>query len=334
MIDPTTCEVGDIKERPKLKYLELEDLSHLLLLRRSNKDPFNSKNWRESYYFNVTDKKNQLSLITTIGILPNKKRSSGFVIILHKGKIALTKLLVSRDIKWHGTDRFSLKKLSYKVEGIDWRIGYGSKNCTFDILFRPLNEYYSYPRDTGNFSSLFSEHIEQAGSFEGELILNGQKMKFGPTFGHRDHSWGIRNWASIDSYWLYSCTFQNKQAFNLWTGSSQGKPFHAGYFYDSTENLKIVASKIGGQLIDNNGDPKGCSVLFTDETGGKHKVKCEVICSVPIPMIGCIVYETIARIKLDNVVGYGLLERHIHDANPFHKIKALTKLRKRKGGKP
>jgi hypothetical protein len=327
--------VGDIREGSKYKYLEIEDLSHLLLQRRSNKDPFNSKDWRESYYFNATDKKNQLSLITTMGIMPNKKRSSGFVIILHKGKIALAKLLVSRDIRWHETDSFNLKKLSYKIEGIDWRIGYGSKNCTFDILFRPLNEFYSYPkekRNAGNFSSLFSEHIEQAGWFEGILSLNQKKMKFGPTFGHRDHSWGIRNWASIDSYWLFSCTFGNKQAFNLWKGSSQGKPFHAGYFFDSKENLKIVSSRIGSQLVDDKGDPKGCSVLFKDEKGGKHKVKCEVICSVPIPMIGSIVYETLARIKFDNEVGYGLLERHIHDANPIHKIKAFNNLQKRKRG--
>jgi hypothetical protein len=328
----TTREVGDIKE--ELKYLELEDLSHLLLQRRSNKHPYNNKNWRESYYFNVTDKKNQLSLITTIGILPNKKRSEGFVIILHKGKIALTKLLISRDIKWHETDRFSLKKLSFKIEGIDWRLGYSSKNCTFNILFQPLNEYHNYPKNSGDFTSLFSEHIEQAGWFQGILSLNGKKMKFGPTYGHRDHSWGIRDWSSIDSYWLFSCSFGNNQAFNLWKGSSQRKPFHAGYFFDSKENLNIVSSKIRSQLVNDKEDPKGCLVLFTDEKGDKHKAQCNVICSVPIPLKGCIVYETIARIKLDNTVGYGLLERHVHDANPLHKIKALNTIRKRKRGGP
>jgi len=273
-------------------------------------------------------------LITTIGILPNKKRSSGFVIIIHKGKIALAKLLVSRDIKLHETDRFSLKNLSYNIEGIDWRIGYSSKNCTLDILFRPLNEFYSYPKDAQNVGSLFSEHIEQAGKFEGELILNGMNIKFGPTFGHRDHSWGIRDWSSVNGYWLFSCTTGEEHAFNLWKGSSQGTPFHAGYFFDSRKNLRIISSKMDNHLIGKNGDPKGCAVSFTDENGGNHTASCEVICSVPIPMIGCIVYETIARIRLDNEVGYGLLERHIHDSNPLHKIIALRKLQKRKRGGP
>jgi hypothetical protein len=324
--------VGEIKE--KLKYIEIENLSHLLLQKRSKKAPFNHKNWRESYYFNATDEKNQLSLITTIGILPNKRRSSGFVIIIHKGKISFAKLLISRDIKRYGTDEFILKKLSYNIEGIDWRLGYSWKKCTFDLLFRPLNEFYSYPKDTGNFNSLFSEHIEQSGTFEGELVLNDDKMNFGPTFGHRDHSWGIRNWSSIDSYWLFSCTLGNERAFNLWKGSSQEKPFQAGYFFESNKNLKIMSSRIEDQLIGKNGDPRGCAVSFTDENGGVHSASCDVICSVPIPMIGSIIYETIARIKLDNEVGYGLLERHIHNGNPLHKINALRKLQKRKRGGP
>ena len=153
----------NIKDR--LKYLEIENLSHLRLQQRSEKAPFDDKNWRESYYFNATDEKNQMSLITTIGFLPNKKRSSGFVFILHKGKIALVNLLVSRDLNLYETDRFHIKKLSYRVEGIDWRLGYSSRNCSFDITYRPSNEFYSYPKDVGNFKSLFSEHIEQAGSF-------------------------------------------------------------------------------------------------------------------------------------------------------------------------
>jgi hypothetical protein len=320
--------VGEIKD--KLKYLEIENLSHLLLQKRSRKAPFNDKNWRESYYFNTTDEKNQVSVITTIGILPNKNRSSGFVVIIDKGKIAAAKLLISRDIKRYETDRFLLKKLSYRVEGIDWRIGYSSRNCIFDLLFRPLNEFYAYQKDAGDFSSLFSQHIEQAGFFEGKLILNDKEIQFGPTFGHRDHSWGIRNWSSLDGYWLFSCTFGNEHAFNLWKGYSQGKPFHTGYFFDSGKNLKIISSEIENQLIGDNGDPKGCTVSFTDEMGGEHNANCEVICSVPIPMIGCIVYETIARIKLDNEVGYGLLERHIHDGNPLHKMSAIRKLQKRK----
>jgi hypothetical protein len=326
---------GPHKEKHDLSYLEIQDLSHLLLQKRSNNSPFTHKNWRESFYFNATDDKNKLSLITTIGILPNKRRSSGFVIIIHKGRIALAKLLITRDIRWHETDRCGIRGLSYNVEGIDWRLGYRSKRCNFDILFRPVNKFYSYNKDEnqgnrGNSRMLFSQHIEQAGIFAGEIELNSDKIDFGPSPGHRDHSWGIRNWSLIDSYWLFSGTFGKDHAFNLWKGSSQGKPFHNGYYFKSERNLEILSSEIKGQYIGNKREPKGSEITFKDEEGEKHNVKCQVICSVPIPLTRCIVYETIARMELDNEMGFGLLERHVHDANPIHKVKALANLRKKR----
>ncbi|UCF07359.1 MAG: hypothetical protein JSW28_06815 [Thermoplasmata archaeon] len=318
-----------------MSYLEIHELSHLLLQRRSDNYPFTHKNWRESYYFNTTDSKSRLSLITTIGILPNKKRSSGFVIIIHKGRIALAKLLVTRNISWHETDRCGIGGLSYRVEGIDWRLCYKSKRCNFNMLFRPVNKFYSYNKDDNtdshrNSSMLFSQHIEQAGIFSGEIELNGNKIEFGPSPGHRDHSWGIRNWSSLDSYWLFSGTFGEEYAFNLWKGSSQGKPFHSGYYFKRGKNLEILASEIKGQYTGKTKEPKGSEITFTDEEGVRHNVKCQVICSVPIPLTRCIVYETIARMELDNEKGFGLLERHVHDANPIHKVKILGILQKRR----
>jgi hypothetical protein len=327
--------VGNIKERKDLKYLELQDLSHLLLQKRTKSSPFTHKNWRESYYFNTTDVKKQLSLITTIGILPNKKRSSGFVIIIHKGEIVHAKLLITRDIKLAERDRFAIRGLSYNVEGIDWHLGYKSKRCNFDMLFRPLNELYCYNKendhgDRGNSGMLFSQHIEQAGIFEGEIELNGNRIEFGPSTGHRDHSWGIRDWSQVDNYWLFSATFGKERAFNLWKGISQGKPFQSGYYYDSKRNLNILSSKIKGYHTGKKREPNGSEIAFLDENGDRHNVQCQVICSVPIPLPGSIVYETIAKMKLDNEMGFGLLERHVHDTDPIHKIKTLYQLLKRR----
>jgi|ETNmetMinimDraft_26_1059896.scaffolds.fasta_scaffold03331_4 hypothetical protein len=181
----------------RLSYIEIDNLSHLLKQRRSLTGEYTQKNWRESYYFNATDEKTGLSLITTIGIVPNKRRRcTGFVIVLRKGRIVIGKPLLSRDIKLHETDRFRLGSLSYQVEGIDWRLRYRSKKCDLDILFRPLNEFYSYTKDLNKngldlFRKLASQHIEQVGIFEGIIKLNGQKIKFGPCPGHRDHLWVI-----------------------------------------------------------------------------------------------------------------------------------------------
>ncbi len=321
---------GFRKERPGLGYIEIEDLAHLLRQRKSKSGTYKDRNWRESYYFNFTDEKTGLSLITTIGILPNRGYCSGFVIILSNGRIALSKILFTKDIRWHETDRFRIKDISYRVEGIDWRLQYKSKECCFNILFRPLNEFYTYSNENAeNFKRLFSQHIEQAGLFEGYVELNGEKMTIGPAPGHRDHSWGIRDWSSIDNYWLFSCTFGKDSAFNLWEGGARGNIFHEGYIFDSERNLKIISSEIKGHYGNKMEEPIGCEISVRDESGKRHEIRCKVICSVPIPMYKCIVYETIARMEYDNEIGFGLLERLVHDSNPFHKVMSLIALKKR-----
>ena len=320
----------------RLSYIEIDDLSHLLKQWRSSTGEYTQKNWRESYYFNATDEKTGLSLITTIGTIPNKRRRcTGFVIVLRRGRIVIGKPLLSRERRLHETDRFRLGKLSFQVEGIDWRLVYRSRRCDLDILFRPLNEFYSYIKDLNKngidlFRRLASQHIEQAGIFEGKIKLDGQKIKFGPCPGHRDHSWGIRDWAAIDKYWLFSGTFGRDKAFNLWKGTTGRKKFLAGYIFESGKNLEIVSSKVRGQFALNGREPMGCRISFTDEIGREHQVNCEVVCSVPMPMPKCIVYETIARMEYGKEIGYGLLERHVHDANLFHKVGALLDIKKRR----
>lgn len=320
-----------------LDFIEIKDLSHLLKQRAKLRGEYKDRNWRESYYFNATDIKRQLSLITTIGILPNKKRSSGFVIILDKNKIVMAKLLITGNIRLYETDRFSLKGLFYQVEGIDWKLHYKSNKCEFDLLFTPINEFYSYnqekdKKELGSFKSLATQHIEQAGIFQGSITVNGKKIRFGPSFGHRDHSWGIRNWSLVNNYWLFSCTFGEDRAFNLWRGTIGNKGFHKGYILDSGENIDIISSKFKGYYKSDKKEPKGCEILFIDENNKKHNVKCKVVSSVPIPLPGCIVYETIARMEYDKYTGYGLLERHVHDRNPIHKIQCLNQIRKRRKG--
>lgn len=333
-------EVGNIKEQNSntgsrkeglgLGYIEIEDLSHLLRQRRKKSGIYKDRNWRESYYFNATDEKKGLSLITTIGIQPNRGYCSGFVIILSRGKIAFSKLMFTKDIRWHETDRFRIRDLSYSIEGIDWRLKYKSKECCFNMLFRPLNEFYTYTNQNAeNFERLFAQHIEQAGFFEGYIEMSGERMVFGPAPGHRDHSWGIRDWASIDNYWLSSCTFGKENAFNLWDGVAMGKTFHDGYILDSGRNLKIISSSIEGHYANKMGEPTGCEIVVRDEKGKTHRIRCEVICSVPIPMYKCIVYETIARMEYDGEIGIGLLERLVHDSNPFHKVMSLIALKRR-----
>ncbi|MGA1820874.1 MAG: hypothetical protein ACMUHU_07700, partial [Thermoplasmatota archaeon] len=77
----------------KGRYLDIGNINHLIE-QRNGGGVFDNKLWRESYYFNMTDPRNGISLITTIGQLPNRKRSAGFLLLIEGGKPTLLKPLV------------------------------------------------------------------------------------------------------------------------------------------------------------------------------------------------------------------------------------------------
>jgi len=315
-------------------YLEIGELSHLLdrwgTRGKANRD------WRESYYFNVTDPKTGLSIITTVGMVPHKRRkATGFVIVLRGGRIVASSMELMKPIPWHETDRFSAGGISYKVEGIDWRIRHAGRECGLDVLFRPVNECFRYVKGGGQEDGMWAvgaQHVEQGGVFEGEMWIGGQRFEFGPAYGHRDHSWGTRDWKAFDGYWLFSCTFGKDCAFNLWKGETSGTPFQAGYVFDGEENRPIASSTIKPELHPDGMRPNGCTVEFETESGGKHVVKCEAVTTVPLPIPGGLVFETIARMEMDGKIGYGLQEHLVSTAKPFTRLRALMEI-KRMGGR-
>jgi hypothetical protein len=286
-------------------YIETEDICHL---DRTNERSFSDPNWRESYYFNMTDPRRGISMITTLGMVPNKKRTSGFVLVTKDGKTSLL-----RPVGKIGKPAFSDRTLGsggliYSVEGVNWRIEYRSRRVDLDLLFRPLNEVFPYSREgDGPIECIATQHYEQAGTFRGKLRIGGDRFDIGPCYGHRDHSWGIRDWSGIDAYTLLSCTFSDRSAVNIWSGEIDGRTFLRGYVFDGKRNAEVVSARID-PFFSLGGRPVSCSFELEDVEGMEYQVGTRVISDHVFPPTGSIVHETIAEIRMDDQVGFGLLE--------------------------
>ena len=66
------------------RYLDMDNINHLIE-QAGGGGAYDDRLWRESYYFNMTDHKSGLGLITTIGQLPNRRRSAGFLLLIKHG---------------------------------------------------------------------------------------------------------------------------------------------------------------------------------------------------------------------------------------------------------
>ena len=221
------------------RYIELDSTNHLVQQSRGG-DIFNNKLWRESYYFFMSDDQSGLRLITTIGILPNRKLYTGLVLILLENKVIVLKPVIKYSKPIFDDYDFRVKGLKYSIEGIKWRLKYKSSNYSFNLLFTPLNKIYSYINEDNDvvFSRIGSQHLEQFGKFEGEIRIKSRKIAVGPSLGHRDHSWGIRDWSSVDSYKLFCCPSQ----INLQLISGKAI-FTAGGFLRVTYSMELKMLK-------------------------------------------------------------------------------------------
>lgn len=306
----------------KSRYLDLDNINHLIQQSKGG-GIYDERLWRESYYFNMTDPDSGISIITTIGLLPNRKRSAGFLLIMEKGRSIFLKPFLSLKKPVFSGYEFRIGDLRYSVEGTDWRLKYDGKKVKMNIRFSPINRIYPYRKDDEDewiFERIGAQHYEQFGIFNGTLNLNGNEHWIGPCFGHRDHSWGIRDWSSIDRYSLHCCVFSDTLAFNLWEGSIRGRTFFKGCIFDGEENVDIVEQSIDTDHRSNGREPIRSRLSFRDSRNRRFDVLCTSVVSVPFPTPGSLVHEGIGRMRCGDHAGYGLQEYLWHFPNRIRRF--------------
>jgi hypothetical protein len=308
-----------------LGYIDLTDINHLQQQALGG-GVYEDRAWRESYYFVMSDPKSGLSLISTIGFRPPKNRTEGFVLVIKNGKPVFFKLLFSLKRPVPNKYQFKVKGLEYSVEGAGWRLRYHSNKCSVDILFTPVNKIHDYITDPSDrtFERIGSQHYEQSGSYEGTIELDGQCIKIEPCFGHRDHSWGIRDWSAVRYYRLFCCAFSKDLAFNLWEGKIGSKDFLKGYVFDGEKNIPIVRSKVKTVYGKDGKTPQEAVVELCDSNGKEYKIECKVLSWVPFPIKRAVLHETIAKMRCNGKTGQGLLEYLYHEVRPLTRATAYV----------
>ncbi len=283
-------------------YIEHHDLNHLHDMGRNGRDPL----WRESYYFCMHDPETGYSLITTIGMLPNKGRTAGFVMLMRDGKVKFLRPFVEIG-RPHFTDLTAgVRGLSYRVEGIGWNLRFRGHELKFDIQFEPLNQAYPYITTNSDkrFERLGDQHLEQFGTFHGRICFKGHLIEFGPCLGHRDHSWGIRDWIGIDKYRLFSLAFSEDLCTNAWVIWQGGKRTVKGSVFNGVRNVPVRNVRIEGP------SHKQVELKIEDRSGVTHLINSSLIGGASFTPPGCVIHETIGSATYGHMNGHGLVEFH------------------------
>jgi hypothetical protein len=110
-------------------------------------------------------------------------------------------------------------------------LAYDGDGVSCQVTFRGLHDAFSYlENDDGCPSFLADDRFEQSGRLTGTLTLDGREIAIDTT-GHRDHSWGTRDWDSIQDWKWISAQSGGERSLNVLLMHARGQTTRHGYVW-------------------------------------------------------------------------------------------------------
>ena len=199
---------------------------------------------------------------------------------------------------------FEMKQdLAFRDASLRWTSDKATISFDFSA-YHPPYAYGAHAQGCPDYTA--TDRIEQSGTVKGQIILPGRTIDF-ETTGHRDHSWGQRDWGAFQYY-------------NWFVGQAEGVSVHFWKFLTfGRENLRGYVFKDGlmAEITDVRTDltfgddlyQRRLQATVTDEAGRVTEIVVDFYASttlVPDPRIH--LREAAGRATYDGKPGVGWLE--------------------------
>lgn len=187
-------------------------------------------------------------------------------------------------------------------------VSWSSPEAQIDFTFEAFHPPYAYSshRD-GCPSYAANDRIEQSGRVTGTLIVNGRTIEF-TTSGHRDHSWGRRDWDALHYYRWLQAQSTDQYSVHFWEFYALGKRQVRGYVYKHGLMAEITDLSVDWQG-DSSLNQKSFQCDIVDEAGRTTRVEAQVFGVFPLPASASFVLnEGAAHISIDGNAGSGWME--------------------------
>lgn len=207
---------------------------------------------RESVYFNMQDPGAGLALVGSLGV----KRTRGEALLaigLPQGRV-----LFGLDLKAAQSDERGFAVAGARVEWSPFRLRVETRlgahegrgfppgpvplvlsprtvPVSIDLTFAPTTPAVDFCRGLDAAARealrpLGSYHVEQSGTWRGELVVDGERFAIRGT-GSRDHSRGLRDWEAADHWRLFTLRLGDDLAVHALSASVRGRLFEGGFVW-------------------------------------------------------------------------------------------------------
>ena len=291
-------------------------------------EPGADEHWQESYYFNWADSDGSSLGLTRIGYNPAARKIDGFVLTMRDGGPEYIYPAIGLDMIGDVTPlpEYGLRagRLTFTMREplARWHIGLDGKDAV-DLTwtaFHGAHDFHDGLKTLGvsdDELALAPAHFEQCGVVRGSVRLNGKTHEI-QGLGHRDKSWGARDWDAIKGWEWLSAQFGEDLAFNatVWYPPDSDQTIPGGFITRDGENRALIATHVEYEWARLKHVPKSATITFTDEQGEHYTVRATALAQFPLFKKGLFIQETHSRFEMTfggrTRTGIGVLEHAWH----------------------
>ena len=300
----------------------------------SDKDEY-SHDWgkfppfhNESWYFNFIDRPNNVFLVTRLSYHMDKKKSLVLVLLIIDGKarvyfkeIPLEKMPanweIDNKVKYYCVKPMKQWKIKFKNSQVDLDVNLEGRFPIFNSAVGTDPLAFLKEDNYTETEQVFAQmHYEQPMIATGTLILKKRgeviETRTIKGFGHRDHSWGIRDWGGIDSWNWVVAQFED-ETINFYKAEALGEVKQDGIIYSKdADNIRITNIEVSTKTKEDEKTPVSSTFIITDENGKKRTIESKTIFSqyLPLPSEKGLteIYEQVAIFTYNGKEGDGISE--------------------------
>jgi hypothetical protein len=163
-------------------------------------------------------------------------------------------------------------------------------------------------------------HLEQAGRWSGQLVIDGVPLTWGEARGNRDRSWGPRRWGGPSMWRWFSINVPGALDLGgIRLGTSAGD-LHRGWVWDGAEATSVEEWRVRTELDADGLTQHVVHLDVLDKRGREHHLRGDVLRVADIGRAGgTVVNEGLTRWTSlgplgEGAVGYGIAE-YLHQVD-------------------
>ncbi len=219
-------------------------------------------------------------------------------------------------------DGFSMRQdLRFGTAEIQWR----SPEAEVEFRFEGFHPPYAYSsHKDGSPSYAADDRIEQSGRITGTLRIDGRTIPIDTT-GHRDHSWGTRDWGALHYYRWLQAQVGESISVHFWEFYALGERQVRGYVFK--DGLMAELTELDFQWQgDERLNQKSYQCTIRDEAGRMTRLDAEVFGVCPLVTDpNFVLNEGASVVTIDGQAGAGWVEmgwpisylKHVADNGPY-----------------